>query len=41
MGRSKHTVEQKLTAVQMLKEGFHTWDEICEIYQISKDTLYQ
>ena len=41
MGRSKHTVEQKLTAVQMLKAGFHTWDEICEIYQISKDTLYQ
>ena len=41
MGRSKHTIEQKLTAVQMLKEGFHTWVEISEIYQISTDTLYQ
>jgi len=41
MGRSKHTIEQKLTAVQMLKEGFHTWVEISEIYPISTDTLYQ
>ncbi len=41
MGRSKHTIEQKLTAVQLLKEGFHTWVEISEIYQVSMDTLYQ
>ena len=41
MGRSKHTIEQKVIAVQMLKEGTHTWAEISEIYQISTDTLYQ
>lgn len=25
----------------MLKAGFYTWVEICEIYQISKVMLYQ
>ena len=41
MERSKHTIEQKYIAIQMLKEGTHTWSEICELYQIYTYTLYQ
>lgn len=41
MARSKHTIEQKYKAIQMLtNEGF-TWHEVCEKYQISPHTLNQ
>ena len=41
MGRSKHTIEQKFAAIQLLKDGDYTWSEICESYQISTHTLHK
>lgn len=39
MGRSKHTVEQKLTVLQLIKEAEYTIEEICKMYEIGKSAL--
>lgn len=39
MGRSKHTIEQKLTVLQLIKEEKYTIKEICEMYEIGKSAL--
>jgi len=40
MVRSKHTIEQKLLVLQMLKESEYTVKEICRINKLNITTLY-
>ncbi|OGX78322.1 transposase [Exiguobacterium sp. SH31] len=39
MARSRHSIEQKLSALRMLEEGTCTWKEIEEAHDVSMDTL--
>lgn len=39
MARSKHTVDQKLTVLQMVEDADYTIAEICKIYELSPRTL--
>ncbi len=39
MARSRHSIEQKLSALQMMKEEIYTWKEIMEAHDVSRDTL--
>jgi len=41
LARSKHTVEQKLTVLQLLADGEYTLEEICRIYELTDTTLYR
>lgn len=39
MGRSKHTVEQKIIVLQLLEEAKYTIGEICKMYLIGRSAL--
>ena len=39
MARSKHTVEQKLTVLQLIEEANYTISEICKMYKIDKTSV--
>ena len=39
MARSRHTVEQKLTVLQMVEDGHCTIAEICKMYELSPRTV--
>ena len=39
MARSRHTIEQKLSALRMMKEETHTWKEIMEAHGVSRHTI--
>lgn len=39
MARSRHSIEQKLSALRMMEEETYTWKEIQEAHDVSKDTL--
>ncbi|WP_138858676.1 MULTISPECIES: IS3 family transposase [Exiguobacterium] len=39
MTRSRHTIEQKLSALRMMNQGTYTWKEIREAHDVSMDTL--
>ena len=41
MARSKHTVEQKLTVLQLLEDGEYTLEEICKVHELTFKTLYR
>ena len=39
MARSRHTIEQKLSALRMMEEETYTWKEIMEAHGVSRHTL--
>ncbi|WP_214707865.1 MULTISPECIES: helix-turn-helix domain-containing protein, partial [unclassified Exiguobacterium] len=39
MARSRHSIEQKLSALRMMEEGTYTWKEIEEAHHVSEHTL--
>ena len=39
MARSRHTIEQKLSALRMMEEETYTWKEIMGAHGVSRDTL--
>lgn len=39
MARSRHSIEQKLSALRMMEEETYTWKEIMETHDVSKDAL--
>ncbi len=39
MARSRHSIEQKLSALRMMNEEKYTWKEIMEAHHVSKHTL--
>lgn len=39
MARSKHSTEQKLSALRMLDSVMYTIREVCETHGVSKNTL--
>lgn len=41
MARSKHTVEQKLTVLQLFEDGKYTLEEICRMHELTYTTLYR
>ena len=41
MGRSKHTVEQKLAVLQLIEDGEYTAEEICKIHGLTYTALYR
>lgn len=39
MGRSKHTIEQKLKVLQLMEEAKYTIGEICKMYMIGRSAV--
>lgn len=39
MARSRHSIEQKLSALRMMEEDTYTWREIMETHKVSENTL--
>ena len=39
MARSRHSIEQKLSALRMMEEETYTWKEIMETHKVSKHAL--
>ncbi len=39
MARSRHSIEQKLSALHMMEEETYTWKEIKESHHVSENTL--
>lgn len=39
MARSRHSIEQKLSALRMIEEETYTWKEIMEAHDVSENTL--